>query len=431
MKEANFYTLSACDRVKTGKPMVERQDIPPEWRAAQRVLAVRLDNLGDLLVTTPALHAIKQSLPGIELSVLASPVGAQAARLNPDIDAVIAYDSPFIDPWCQLPHDSHREQRLIADLRQRNFDGAIIFTSFRQSALPAAYLCYLAGIPLRLAASLDASGSLLTTRHRPPERMMHEVETALDLVGAIGCATADRDLVVRVPEQARTTFDRRLADWDVDSSSRAGPLVVLHPGASMPARMYPAELYGEVADRLVTQLGAHVVIAGSADERELVARVHDGVRPERRPAALRVAGELPFPELCALIERADLVITNNTGPMHLAAALKTPVVTLFALTNPPEQWGPWRVLHRLLYHEVACQLCYQRTCPYSHECLRLITPQMVLDNAADLLGMGEPTALLGSGVYLNREPAPSPEAVDPESEEFGWRLGAGWRLGSR
>jgi len=89
--------------------------------------------------------------------------------------------------------------------------------------------------------------------------------------------------------------------------------------------------------------------------------------------------------LCALIEAADLVITNNTGPMHISAAVKTPVVALFALTNPPEQWGPWHVPHRLLNVDVPCRICYSRVCPYQHECLRLVSPSMVVDAASGLL----------------------------------------------
>ena len=177
--------------------------IDPQWRAARRILAVRLDNLGDVLVTTPALHAIKASLPGARLTLLASPVGAQVGRLNPDLDNVIAYQAPWMDPWRRLPQDPEREERAIATLREGRFDGAIIFGSFRQSPLPAAYLCYLAGIPLRAAASIDGPGSLLTTRHKHPERMMHEVERGLDLVGALGLGTDERDLVLRVPDEAR------------------------------------------------------------------------------------------------------------------------------------------------------------------------------------------------------------------------------------
>ena len=136
--------------------------------------------------TTPAIHAIRESLPGAAITLLASPVGAQAGRLNPDIDEVLVYSAPWMDPWSRLPLDPAREMRTIAQLSAGRFDAAVIFSSFRQSPLPAAYLCYLAGIPLRLAASIDGPGSLLTTRHRHPERMMHEVERGLDLVAAVG-----------------------------------------------------------------------------------------------------------------------------------------------------------------------------------------------------------------------------------------------------
>src|SRR5579864_2662987 len=100
--------------------------IDEQWRSVQRILAIRLDNLGDVLVTTPALHAIKSSLPAAQLTLLASPVGAQVARLNPDIDDVIVYEAPWMDPWHKLPQNSRREQQMIAAIRERQFDGAII-----------------------------------------------------------------------------------------------------------------------------------------------------------------------------------------------------------------------------------------------------------------------------------------------------------------
>ena len=100
--------------------------IDPRWQAARRILAVRLDNLGDVLVTTPALHAIKRALPRAALTLLASPVGAQVGWLNPDVDGVIVYEAPWMDPWQRLPQDSARERRVIETLRARAFDGAII-----------------------------------------------------------------------------------------------------------------------------------------------------------------------------------------------------------------------------------------------------------------------------------------------------------------
>ncbi len=356
--------------------------IDERWLTVKKVLAVRLDNLGDVLVTTPALHAIKTSLPETELTLLASPIGAQVARLNPDIDDVIVYEAPWMDPWHKLPQNSHREQQMIAALRERQFDGAIIFTSYHQSPLPAAYLCYLADIPLRVAASIDGPGSLLTTRHKHPERMMHEVERGLDLVGAIGLQTNDLDLVLQVPEEARLRLAHRLSTKGIGSRH---PLIVVHPGCSMPARTYPWEMYAQVVDLLVQQLGAVVALTGAKDEEALVERVLHELQPETRKVTFAFAGKLPFPEFCALIETADVTITNNTGPMHISAALKTPVVALFALTNPPEQWGPWHVAHRQLYHDVSCRICYNRICPYEHECLRLVSPQMVVNEVGGLL----------------------------------------------
>ena len=350
------------------------------WQDARRVLLVRLDNLGDVLVTTPAFHAVRRALPGAHIAALVSPVGAQVARLNPDLDDIIVYAAPWMDPWHELPQDSVREQATVARLRAERFDAALIFTSFRQSALPAAYLCYLADIPLRAAASLDGSGSLLTTRHKHAERSPHphEVERGLELVGALGIPPAELDLVLHVPDGAHARAEALLADAD-------RPVIVVHPGCSMPARTYPWDGFAAIVERLVEQFSATVFLTGAESERELVARVHARVAPLARARVRPVAGALDFPTFCGLIEGADLTITNNTGPMHIAAALQTPVVALFALTNPPEQWGPWRVPHRQLFHDVPCRICYSRACPYMHDCLRLVTPARAVAAAAELL----------------------------------------------
>ena len=157
----------------------------------------------------------------------------------------------------------------------------------------------------------------------------------------------------------------------------------------MPARTYPWDMYAEVVDLLVERLDATVLLTGTEDEHALVERICDHLDAAARRSVLSVAGMLPFPAFCALVEAADLVITNNTGPMHVSAAVKTPVVALFALTNPPEQWGPWRVPHRQLYHDVPCHICYSRICPYGHECLRLVPPQSVVDAAAELVASSQ------------------------------------------
>ncbi len=275
------------------------------WMSARNLLLVRLDNLGDVLLCTPAFHAVRDTLPEARLTLLAGPVGAQVAEMNPDLDDVIVYESPWMDVWGHLPQDPDRELQMVRVLKNRHFDGAIIFTSFHQSSLPAAYLAYLAGIPLRLAASIDGSGSLLTTRHKHPEKpLVHEVERALELVGAEGFRTSDRDLVLRVPPEELASMRRRLS---AEGVSEGGSLVAVHPGCSMPARTYPWELFAEVADLLAGELGCRVVEVGHAERRHLYSETDEVVAAKTR-AALR-SGLTP------------IVCIGEDQPMGLASAV--------------------------------------------------------------------------------------------------------------
>jgi ADP-heptose:LPS heptosyltransferase len=149
---------------------------------------------------------------------------------------------------------------------------------------------------------------------------------------------------------------------------------VLHPGATAPSRRYPAEGFAAAARRFAEEDGARVVVTGDADERELAASIASAV-----PRAVSLAGELSLAELCALIAQAPLVVSNNTGPAHIAAAVGTPVVTVYALTNP--QHAPWRVAHRLLFHDVSCRWCHSSVCVSGHhDCVRRVAPTALVSS---------------------------------------------------
>lgn len=348
-----------------------------QWQAARKILIARLDNLGDVILATPAIHALRQALPEARLTLFASPVGAQVAALNSDLDDALIYQAPWMDPDRLLPQDPAREGSILAQLRRIGYDAAIIFTSYHQSPLPTAYLCYQAGIPLRHAASIDGPGSLLTSRHRHPDRMMHEVERGLDLVAGLGVAPADDDLVLRPRDEDRLMM-RELVRY-----FRRGdrPVIVAHPGCTQITRTYPPELFAKAANALRDALGAQFIWTGAAREDEDIARIQ---RDLDEPG-LNLAGQTNLSQLAALIAASDLELTNNTGPMHVAAAVKTPIAAFFALTNPPEQWRPWKVPHRLLYRSVPCQICYKRVCPHGHECLRDLTTAEIVAAVAELL----------------------------------------------
>lgn len=350
------------------------------WAGAREVLAVRLDAIGDVVMTTPAIRALKASVPGRRVTLLTSTAGAAAARLVPEVDDVIAYDAPWMKATLRRTSPDV-DLTTIAALRDRAFDAAAIFTVYSQDPLPAALLCHLAGIPLRLAHCREKPYGLLTdpVAEPEPERFVrHEVRRQLDLVAHVGCRTDDERLSIRVGRAAASRVARRLADLDVDAAAR--PWAVLHPGATAPSRRYPAAAFGEVADALIRDRGWDVVVAGSAAEEE-------AARTIARRAAGRVrsvVGALDLEEFAGLVAAAPLVIANNSAPAHLAAAVGTPVVDLYALTNP--QHAPWGVPHRVLFHDVPCRNCGASVCPEGHHaCLRLVPPSVVVDAAVDLV----------------------------------------------
>ncbi|HEX5065580.1 MAG TPA: glycosyltransferase family 9 protein [Myxococcota bacterium] len=340
------------------------------WSGVRNLLAVRLDSLGDVLMTTPALRAFKETL-GCRMTLLTSPSGAGAARHVPEVDDTLA----FLAPWMKAAGAAPTaDAALIESLRARAFDAAVIFTVYSQNPLPAAYLCLLAGIPRRLAHCRENPYQLLTDwQPEPePERLVrHEVQRQLALAACVGCRASGEGLSFAVPDAAR----RRVGALRL----RRGYIVV-HPGASAPSRRYPPEQFACAMDLLATQTGREIVFTGEAHERPLV----EQIRAAMLSPARSCAGRLDLGELGALIEAADLLVCNNTGPAHVAAALGTPVVDLYALTNP--QHTPWQVRSRVLYHDVPCRNCYKSICPKGHhDCLRRVAPERVAAAGRELL----------------------------------------------
>ena len=340
------------------------------WSAVRKLLCVRLDSIGDVLMTTPAIRACRQSFD-CSVTLLTSPAGAAVARLIPEIDDCIT----FAAPWMKQPAE-RTDEAMIARLRDERFDAAVIFTVFSQSPFPAAYLCYLAGIPLRLAHCHENPYHLLTDWAPDPEPasgVRHEVRRQLDLVEWVGARTNDLRLSFGVPSPARKKVQALVKDF-------GRPLVVMHPGASAASRRYPPESFARAADMLIDAIGCGIVLTGNAGEEDLVQSVQ---RRMSKPSPSLV-GKLSLAELGALIDEADLLISNNTGPAHIAAALGTPVVDLYALTNP--QHTPWGVPHRVLNHDVPCKYCYKSVCPAGHhDCLKRVAPERVAAAARELL----------------------------------------------
>jgi lipopolysaccharide heptosyltransferase II len=347
-----------------------------EWREARNILCIRLDYLGDVLMMTPAIRALKCGLPGRRITLMTSSSGAAVARFIPEVDEVLEYAAP----WMKSSdiHDPGVDLAMLQTLRSRAFDAAVIFTTYSQSPLPAALLCYLAGIPLRLAHCHENPYQMLTDWVRDPEpqeRVRHEVRRQLDLVAGVGCRTVDERLSFELQAEDLAWARKRLRDLGEDDGR---PSVVLHPGATAASRRYPPEHWAQVAHDLARD-GCRLIFTGSGEEAALIESIRRAV-----PQSDSLAVQLDLGKLAALISLVRLVIANNTGPAHIAAAVGTPIVVLYALTNP--QHTPWAVASRVLFHDVACRFCYKSVCPQGHhECLTLVSPKSVVAAARELL----------------------------------------------
>jgi ADP-heptose:LPS heptosyltransferase len=330
-----------------------------------RTLAVRLDSLGDVLVTGPAVRALAASSD--HLGLLCGPRGLSAAEVLPGVDDVHSWCAPWIDPE---PGPVRRDdvEQVVATIAAGAYDRAVVFTSYHQSALPTALLLRMAGVPWIGAISEDYPGSLLDLRHRC-EDDQPEPERALGLARACGAdlpAGDDGRLAVRAEV--------------LDGPVPARPYVVLHPGTSVPARAWPAERYRDTCRQLAAA-GHQVVVTGAPSEHELTAYVagRDG---------LDLGAGTSFADLARTLRGAGAVVVGNTGPAHLAAAVGTPVVSLFAPTVPAVRWAPYGVPTVLLGDQRApCRGSRATTCPVpGHPCLTSVTPEDVVAAVAALAG---------------------------------------------
>jgi len=352
------------------------------------VLVVRPDNIGDVLLAGPAVRAVAAGAGRV--TFLAGPRGRAAAELLPGVDDVVVAELPWIDA-APAPVERAAVLGLVGRLAERRIDQAVILTSFHQSALPTALVLKMAGVPQVAAVSEDYPGSLLDVRHHVPDDI-HEVERALSTVATLGYRLPPGDagdLAVRLPAGT--------AAGGCGPAPGAPAPVVVHPGASVPARTWAPERWAELVDALVDS-GRAVIVTGGRGERALTSLVAGTggrargsgvvVGSGARPGVTDLGGRLDLAGLARTLAGAAALVVGNTGPAHLAAAVGTPVVSLYAPTVPAVRWHPWHVPYALLgRQDIACAGCRARVCPVpGHPCLGSVAVADVVAAVEGLAG---------------------------------------------
>ncbi len=331
-----------------------------------RALVARLDSLGDVLLAGPAVTAVAAG--STHVTLLVSPEGEAAARLLPDVDEIVVWSCPW-SGYQPPSYDAESVSGLVHRLAGGRYDVAVILTSDHQSPLPLALVLRQAGGPRIVASSHDYPGSLLDVRH--PSGGPHEVQRNLSLVAAAGFA---------VPEDqaARLAVRRPLPEPPAEVAALSAGYVVVHPAASVPTRsISPGRAAAIVA--ALADAGHDVVVTGR--EASECGPLLGGERAGGAGRVVDQLGRTSLPELASVLAGARCLVSGNTGPAHLAAAVGTPVVSLFAPVVPAAAWHPWGVPTEVLGDQhAACAGSRARACPVpGHPCVDGVTDAEVVD----------------------------------------------------
>lgn len=331
-------------------------------------IVVRAPNwVGDSVLALPAMNTIKRNYPESEVWVAAQDWVKDLFSMGDMFAGTIS-----------LPKQKGLKNLQVSARRLRTscFDLGILFTN----SFASAFVFYLARIPQRWGYKKDGRGLLLTKGIpvQSKENRVHQAHYYLNLLSGLGMKEFPEEHPLQVDQKEKTLTEEWLESQNIQIQR---PLIIINPGAYYgSAKRWPAEKYAELASLLQRKMRAQILIVGSAEETPLAEAISSLMN--ERPHVL--TGKTNLPRLAALLSLADLFVTNDSGPMHLANFLKIPLVALFGPTEPART-GPYQQPAMVIHKEVPCWPCSYRQCPFDHRCMVDISPKEVLQACQKLL----------------------------------------------
>jgi len=357
--------------------------------AVTRILVRGTNWVGDAVLTTPALAALRAGFPQAKITLLAKPAIAELLQAHPALDEIVLYRDPG-------PHGGLGGKVALAiQLNHGRYDLAVLL----QNAFEAAAVTALAGIPNRYGYATDGRSLLLTHRVAltPTLRRMHQVAYYLELLRPLGIPVEPSAPTLYMTPEEDVAAVERLRTFGVDADKM---LIGLNPGSIYgSAKRWIPERFAQVADRLAVEQGAAVLIFGGKGEEALGTAIAGMMMA---PTSV-LSGQTTVRQMMALVKRCRLFLTNDTGPMHIAAAFGVPLVAIFGPTNPATT-SPYGPGHELVRHPVECSPCLLRECPIDHRCMVGIGVEEVHGAAArQLHSLARESQVTAPVVYLDRD----------------------------
>jgi len=336
----------------------------------RRILIARLDRIGDVVLSTPAIKAVREAYPASHIAFMVRPYARDIVAGNPFLDEVITYDKRM-GLWGTL--------KFIRFLRRRRFDLALVLHPTSRTNL----LAYLARIPKRIG--FDKKMGFMLTRRIPHTKqfgLKHEIDYTLDLVRHIGIESPSRDLHVPISSKNEERVDKLFARYNVAKSDK---VIAINPGASCHSKRWHPERFANVADGLARKHKAKIVLVAGGEDRGITKRIASLMKGP----CINLAGATTVADMASILRRARLFISNDSGPVHIACAVGTPVIAIFGRSDrglSPTRWGPSNPGDVVLHKDVGCVVCLAHNCKLGFKCLEAITVDDVLAAANKILG---------------------------------------------
>lgn len=329
----------------------------------KKILITRLDPIGDVVLSTPILKPLKKRFPKASLTYMVSSQAKDIVKGNPYIDEIITYDA-FWHFQDGLFRGIKNYVSLLKQLRSKEFD---LVLDLEGNAKSIFLISYMSKIPIRVSRDWTGGGYLLT-KVVPWDEKKHMIEYQADIALAVGVEIDNFEMFIPIGPEDRDFVYSLFRKAGINDSDF---LVVLSPAARRITKFWPVERFAKIGDWLVRSFGARVIITGAPNEISIAEKVKNLMQEEAHVLAGKTK---TLKHLAAVMERASLVIGNDSGPMHIAAAMKTPTVTLFS-SGLPSEYRPYGDIHKVIQRgNLSCRPCTERKCVRPEGfCIELIT----------------------------------------------------------
>ncbi len=341
-----------------------------------RILIVRTDRIGDVILSTPVIKALRSAFPESYISMMVRPYTKDIVEGNPYLNEVIVYDKDKKEKsWLS-------SVKFAFMLRKKKFDLAVILHPINRVNI----MTFIAGIPQRVGYNRKF-GFLLTKKILYAKHLgqRHELEYTLDVLRTIGIEPKDKSPFVPIRAESEKYIDDLLQKNKVSTYDK---IIAIHPGASCASRIWPQDKYAKLADCLIDKYNAKIIIISDEGQKDITDKVLQNVRNSQ--GVIDFTGKTSISQLTSFLRRARLLISNDSGPVHLATAVGTPVIAIFGRKEPgvaPLRWKPVGQRDKFLQKDVGCRVCLAHNCKNGFNCLKAIMVEDVLSCVDEILNL--------------------------------------------